>query len=91
MESTLLDWSLTHKWLTSAELEAETEGQHVAAQDQNLAKRSFQHRTLNQDVNPMYRVCNHYGETINHITSGCSEFGKSEDIHRRNKAASYIL
>ena len=48
-----VDCSLTQKWLTSAELKAETEGLAVAAQDQSLATRSCQHRVLNQDVNPM--------------------------------------
>ena len=66
--------SLTHKWLTSAELKAETEGLAVAAQDQSLATRSYQNRVLNQDVNLMCRVYNRFEETMNHITSGCPKF-----------------
>ena len=60
-----VDCSLTQKWLTSAELKAETEGLPVAAQDQSLATRSCQHRVLNQDVNPICRVCNRF-ERRNH-------------------------
>jgi len=75
-----VDCSLTHKWLTSVELKAETEGLAVVAQDQSLVTRSYQHRILNQDVNPMCRVYNHYEETIDHITSGCPKVAKSEYI-----------
>ena len=45
-----VDCNLTHKWLKSAGLKAETEGLLVAAQDQSLATRSYQHRILNNDV-----------------------------------------
>lgn len=69
-----MDCILTQKWLTSAELKAETEGLAVAAQHQSLATRSYQLRVLNQDVNPMCRVCNRFEETIDHITSGCPKF-----------------
>ena len=58
---------LTHKWLKSAGLKVDTEGLLVAAEYQSLATRSYQHRILNQDVNPMCRVCNHYEETIDHF------------------------
>lgn len=69
-----MDCSLTHKWLTSAELKAETESLAVAAQDQSLATRTYQHRVLNQDVNLVCRVYKRYEETIDHITSGCPKF-----------------
>lgn len=59
-------------------------------QDQILPTRSYQHRILNQDVNPMCRVCNSYEETIDHVTSGCPELAKSEYIYRHNKTASFI-
>ena len=61
---------LSHKWLKSAGLKAETEGLLVATRDQSLATRSYQvHRILNKDVSPMCQVCNCYEETINHIIS----------------------
>ena len=77
---------LTHKWLKSAGLKVDTEGLLVAAEYQSLATRSYQHRILNQDVNPMCRVCDHYEETIDHFTSSCPE----QCTHRHNKTASYI-
>ena len=85
-----MDCRLTHKWLKSAGLKVDTEGLLVAAEYQSLATRSYQHRILNQDVNPMCRVCNHYEETIDHLTSSCLELVKTECTHRHNKTASYI-
>lgn len=82
--------ALTHKWLKSAGVKVDTEGLLVAAEYQSLATRSYQHRILNQDVNPMCRVCNHYEETIDHFTSSCPELSKTECTHRHNKTASYI-
>ena len=86
-----VDCNLAH--VKSVGLEAETDGLLVAAhagQDQILPTRSYQHRILNQDVNPMCRVCNSYQETIDHVTSGCPELAKSEYIYRHNKTASFI-
>lgn len=82
--------ALTHKWLKNAGLKVDTDGLLVAAEYQSLATRSYQHRILNQDVNPMRRICNHYEETIDHFTSSCPELSKTECTHKHNKTASYI-
>ena len=65
---------------TGAGLKAETEGLIIAAQDQSLATRSYHARIIKHGTDPMYRICNKYEETIDHIVSGCPELAKTEYI-----------
>ena len=46
VEKEEIDKELTHKWLQSSGLNAETEGLLVAAQDQSLATRYYQHKII---------------------------------------------
>jgi len=39
---------------------------------------------------PMCRICGQFQETIDHVVVGCSELAKTEYLHRRNKAATYL-
>ena len=85
-----VDQNKTNKWLRSTGLKAEAEGLIIAAQDQNLATRSYHARIIKDGTDPMCRICNRYEETIDHIVSGCPELAKTEYIQRHNKAAAYI-
>ena len=83
-----VDQNKTHRWLKAAGLKAETEGFLIAAQDQSLPTRWYQHSILNKpDVDPNCRPCGRFDETIDHLISGCPEVAKTEYIHRHNKAA----
>ena len=63
----------------------------IAAQDQSLPTRWYQHNTLKKpDVNPKCRLCGRFDETIDHLVSGCPELAKTEYIHRHNKAAAHM-
>ncbi len=79
-----------NKWLKTHGLKDETEGLIIAAQDQNLATRSYHHRINKDGTDPQCRICGKYEESIDHIVSGCPELAKTEYIQRHNKAAAYL-
>ena len=69
----------------------ETEGFIIAAQDQSLSTRWYQHNIPKKpDVDLKCRLCGRFDETIDHLVSGCPGLAKSEYIHRHNKAAAHI-
>ena len=80
----------TNQWLRSDGLKAETEGLIIAAQDQTLPTRWYQHNIIKAGTDPLCKVCGQYDETIDHILSGCPELAKAEYIYRHNKVAKYI-
>ena len=74
-----VDQNKTHRWLKAAGLKAETEGFLIAAQDQSLPTRWYQHNILNKpDVDPKCRPCGRFDETIDHLVSGYPEVAKTE-------------
>ena len=86
-----VDQDKTHRWLKAAGLKAETESLIVAAQDQSLPTRWYQHNILKKpDVDPKCRLCGSFYETIDHLVSGCPELAKTEYTHRHNKAAAHM-
>ena len=85
-----VDKQLTHQWLRSSGLKAETESLIISAQDQCLSTKAYHHKILEDRTDPKCRMCGKYDETVDHIVSGCPELAKTEYINRHNKAASYI-
>ena len=91
MKQAHVDHDKTHRWLKAAGLRAETEGFIIAAQDQSLPTRWYQHNILKKpDLEPKCRVCGHFDETIDHLVSGYHELAKTDYIHRHNKAAAHM-
>ena len=41
-------------------------------------------------MDPKYRLCGRFDETIDHLVSGCPELAKTDYIHRHNKAAAHM-
>ena len=85
-----VDIKLTNQWLKSSGLKSETEGLIIAAQDQALLTRAYQHHIIKDGTDPHCRLCNKSQETIDHIISGCPELAKTEYIHRHNKVATHL-
>ena len=84
-----VDQDKTH--IKAAGLKAETVGFIIAAQDQSLSTRWYQHNILKKpDVDPKCRLCGRFDKTIDHLVSGCHELAKTEFIHRHNKAAAHM-
>ena len=72
-----VDHDKTQRWLKRAGLKAETEGSIIAAQDQSLPTRWYHHNMLKKPyVDPKCRLCGRFGETIDHLVSGCPELAK---------------
>ena len=85
-----VDKELTHKWLQSSGLKAETEGFVIAAQDQSLATGYYQHKIIKNGTDPKCRLCHESDESIKHIISGCPVLAKKEYLERHDKALTYI-
>ena len=85
-----VDKELTHKWLQSSGLKAETEGFIIAAHDQSLATRCYQHKIIKKGTDPKCRLCHEFDESIEHIISGCPVLAKKEYLERHDKALTYI-
>lgn len=84
------DIDCTNNWLRSSQLKGETEGFIIAAQDQSLVTRLYQHQIVKDGTDPKCRLCNQYMESVDHIVSGCPVLAKKEYLDRHNKLASYI-
>ena len=67
-----VDMKETYGWLKAANILAATEGLVVAAQDQALWTRYYEHKILHRDVSPTCRMCGVGLETVDHIVAGCS-------------------
>ena len=85
-----VDKELTHKWLQSSGLTAETEGFIIAAQDHSLATRYYQHKIMKNGTDPKCRLCHEFDESLEHIISGCPLLAKKEYRERHDKALTYI-
>ena len=85
-----VDKTLTHQWLRSAGLKAETEGFILAAQDQCLFTRNYQANILKNGADPKCRFCDTAVETIDHIISGCSVLAPNEYKNRHDRLGQYI-
>ena len=63
----------------------------IAAQDQSLPTRWYQHNVLKKpDVDPKCWLCGRFDGTIDHLVSGFPELPKTEYAHRHNKAAAQM-
>jgi hypothetical protein len=64
----------SNKWLTNANLFAETEGSLTAIQDQVILTRNYKKYILKQpNIEEMCRRCGKEPETIQHITVACEQ------------------
>ena len=82
--------TLTHNWLKSSGLKAETEGLIIAAQDQSLPTKNYQAHVSKTIKDDKCRICKTKPETIDHLISGCSTIAATEYLERHNKIGRYI-
>ena len=80
----------TYEWLKAANFPAATEGLVVAAQDQPLRTRYYEHKIQHCDVSPTCRMCSVALETVDHIVVGCSALAPTNYTDRLNQVASII-
>ena len=77
-EQSPVDTKETFGWLKAANLPGATEGLVVAAQDQALRTRYYEHHILHRDVSPTCRVCSAGLETVDHVVAGCSAMAPTD-------------
>jgi hypothetical protein len=71
----------SNKWLTSADLFAETEGFLTAIQDQVILKRNYKKYILEQlNFDELCRRCGKESEKIQHITAACEQLAPTEYV-----------
>jgi len=74
-----VDIEASNKWLTNADLFAETEGFLTAIQDQVIPTRNYKKYIFKQPyIDEMCRRCGKESETIQRITAAC------EQLHRQS-------
>lgn len=78
------------EWLTQGQLYPETEGFVMAVQDRVMRTRNYEKHILKEDVIDRCRKCNEYGESIEHIMSGCSFLANNAYLGRHNQVAKLI-
>ena len=91
-EQSPVDTKETFGWLKAANLPGATEGLVVAAHDQALRTRYYEHHILHRYVSPTCRVCSAGLETVDHVVAGCSAMAPTDytDRHNHNQVASII-
>jgi len=76
---------VSNKWLTSADLFAETEGFLTAIQDQVVLTRKYKKFILKQpNTDELCRRCGKESETIQHITAACEQLAPTEYVKRHD-------
>ena len=89
-EQLLVDMKETHGWLKAANLPAATEELVVAAQDQTLRTRYYEHKALHRDISHTCRMCSLGLATVDHIVAGCIALAPMDYTNRHNQVASMI-
>lgn len=85
-----VDTKASVHWLRFGDLFGETEGFVCAIQDQVVKTNNYRRYILKDGTEDICRACRLPGETIRHITSGCSALANTEYLHRHNQAARII-
>jgi len=86
-----VDIEASNKWLTNADLFAETVGFLTAIQDQVILIRNYKKYILKQaDTEELYRRCGKESETIRHITAACEQLAPTEYVKRLDGLAKVI-
>lgn len=85
-----VDLKASLHWLRFGDLFGETEGFVCAIQDQVIKTNNHRRFILKDGTVDICRSCHLPGETIRHITSGCSALANTEYLHRHNQAAKII-
>jgi hypothetical protein len=85
------DVEASNKWLTSADLFAETEGFLTAIQDKVILKRNYMKYILKQpNIDELCRRCGKEPETIQHITAACEQLAPTVYVKRPDGVAKVI-
>ena len=84
------DHDASVQWLRDGALFGETEGFIQAIQDQVIATNNYKKHIEKLNVNDKCRICHQSSETIDHITTGCTNLANTQYLHRHNLTANII-
>ncbi|XP_045510128.1 uncharacterized protein LOC123705416 [Colias croceus] len=85
-----VDFLSSVHWLRFGDLFGETEGFVCAIQDQVVKTNNYRRYIIKDGTQDLCRMCHRPGETLRHVTSGCSMLANTEYLHRHNLAARII-
>jgi len=86
-----VDIVASNKWLTNADLFAETEGFLTSIQDQVILTRNYKKYILKQpDTDELCGRSGKESETIQHITAACEELAPTDYVKRHDGLAKII-
>ncbi|XP_044757798.1 uncharacterized protein LOC123315955 [Coccinella septempunctata] len=85
MQQEEVDVTKSNTYLTQGYLYPQTEGTLLAIQDQVVPTRSYIKHIMKQQIeSTKCRLCNNYEETIQHLSSGCSQIAGTKYLSRHN-------
>ena len=80
----------TFLWLSKGDLQAETEREIVAAQDQALQTKYYATKILSTETDNKCRLCQQIDETIDHIMSACPVLAKEQYTKIRDRVCAQL-
>jgi len=90
LDGKLVDIEQSYRWLKSGDIKGETESKTVVAQDQAINTNYFKNEILKEETESKCRLCEQYGETIDHLTSGFPILAKNEYLMRHDKVCTHL-
>ena len=87
-----VDIEASKKWLTNADLFAETEGILIETQNQVILTRNYKKYILKQPtIDELCRRCGKESETIQYITAACEQLATTEYVKRHDGLANLTI
>jgi len=80
----------TFLWQSKGDLQAETESEIVAAQDQALQTKYYATKILNTETSSKCRLCQQFDETIDHIISACPILAIEQYVKRHDRVCAQL-
>ena len=77
LDEKLADIEQSYRWLKSGDIKGETESTIVAAQDQAISINYLKKKILKEETESEYWLCKQHEEAIDHLTSGCPIWQKT--------------
>jgi hypothetical protein len=77
-------------WLLKGDLNAETESEIVAAQDQALQTKYYATKLLSTETGSKYRLYQQFDEKIEHIISSCPVLTKEQYTKRHDRVCAQL-
>jgi hypothetical protein len=90
LEDPSIDTEASLQWLKQGHLHPETEGFILAIQDRVIRTKNYEKFVLKTNVVDRCRKCGCPGESIEHITAGCSALANNAYLSRHNQLAKLI-